>query len=226
MDIAPDTLNAPNTKYDVCVMMPSGEFARIIRDLSALGESVKIGVSRDGVSFSAEGEAGDGSVFLKQTESGQMRFKQEEGDEDKEEDSESDAKQRGAESFKLSKRSESPEDNDEYEGGVSIDMNQAVTLTFSLKYLVVFSKSASFSRKVQLSMSAAVPLRVSQRPSRFHAHSYSYAYPCRSHTSLPKGGSITTYLPKLGKINQTTWPWSPIPHEALRFPQTNINTKP
>ena len=39
-------------------------------------------------------------------------------------------------------------------------MNQAVTLTFSLKYLVNFSKSSSLSKKVQLMMSNDVPLLV------------------------------------------------------------------
>jgi len=39
-------------------------------------------------------------------------------------------------------------------------MNQHVTLTFSLKYLVNFSKSATLSSKVQLMMSNDVPLLV------------------------------------------------------------------
>ena len=46
------------------------------------------------------------------------------------------------------------------DGGVSIELNQAVNLTFSLKYLVNFSKSASLSNTVQLCMSNDVPLLV------------------------------------------------------------------
>jgi proliferating cell nuclear antigen len=76
MDIDSDTLGIPDTEYDVCVRMPSGEFARIVRDLSALGESVKIDVSKDGVRFTAEGEAANGNVLLKQTESAQRKSKQ------------------------------------------------------------------------------------------------------------------------------------------------------
>ena len=76
MDIDSDTLGIPDTEYDVCVAMPSGEFARIVRDLSGLGESVKIDVSKDGVRFSAEGEAANGNILLKQTESAQKRSKQ------------------------------------------------------------------------------------------------------------------------------------------------------
>jgi hypothetical protein len=40
-------------------------------------------------------------------------------------------------------------------------MNQHVSLTFSLKYLVNFSKSASLTNRVQLMMSNDVPLLVS-----------------------------------------------------------------
>jgi hypothetical protein len=44
---------------------------------------------------------------------------------------------------------------------VRIEMNAHVSLTFSLKYLVNFSKSASLCGKVQLMMSNDVPLLVS-----------------------------------------------------------------
>ena len=47
------------------------------------------------------------------------------------------------------------------DGGVSIEMNQHVSLTFSLKYLVNFAKSSSLSNDVQLMMSNDVPLLVS-----------------------------------------------------------------
>ncbi|KAH9854779.1 proliferating cell nuclear antigen, C-terminal domain-containing protein [Lenzites betulinus] len=51
-------------------------------------------------------------------------------------------------------------DEDNESEGVQIKMNQAVTLTFSLKYLVNFSKSSALSKKVQLMMSNDVPLLV------------------------------------------------------------------
>jgi proliferating cell nuclear antigen len=100
MDIDTDTLSIPDTEYDVCVTMPSAEFARIVRDLSALGESVKIDVSKDGVRFSAEGEAANGNILLKQTENARRskvagkqkekekksKVKREEGGEDEDED--------------------------------------------------------------------------------------------------------------------------------------------
>ncbi len=45
-------------------------------------------------------------------------------------------------------------------GGVHIEMTQHVSLTFSLKYLVNFSKSASLSDTVQLMLKNDVPLLV------------------------------------------------------------------
>ena len=62
---------------------------------------------------------------------------------------------------KKAKKQQDDEDEDDDFEGVRIEMNQAVTLTFSLKYLVNFSKSASLSKKVQLMMSNDVPLLVS-----------------------------------------------------------------
>ena len=51
-------------------------------------------------------------------------------------------------------------EEDDIPDGVRIEMNQHVNLTFSLKYLVNFSKSASLSNVVQLMMSNDVPLLV------------------------------------------------------------------
>lgn len=49
------------------VRMPSGEFARICRDLSQIGDAVMISCAKDGVKFSATGELGTGNVKLSQT---------------------------------------------------------------------------------------------------------------------------------------------------------------
>jgi proliferating cell nuclear antigen len=96
MDIDADTLGIPDTDYEACVTMPSAEFARIVRDLSGLGESVKIEVSKDGVRFTSDGESANGNILLKQTESARRRFadvgkrhkdkKEDEEDEEKEDE--------------------------------------------------------------------------------------------------------------------------------------------
>ena len=67
MDIDADTLGIPETDYDASVTMPSAEFGRIVRDLSLLGESVRIEVSKEGIRFVSDGEAANGNILLKQS---------------------------------------------------------------------------------------------------------------------------------------------------------------
>jgi proliferating cell nuclear antigen len=94
MDIDADNLGIPDTEYDARVTMLAPEFSRIVRDLSQLGETVRIEVSKEGVRFAAEGELANGSVLLKQTDSARKRYadtdkkpkKEKEAEDDEEED--------------------------------------------------------------------------------------------------------------------------------------------
>lgn len=74
MDIDSENLGIPDTEYDARVTMPSGEFTRIVRDLSLLGESVRIEVSKEGVRFASDGEAANGNILLKQTEAAREKY--------------------------------------------------------------------------------------------------------------------------------------------------------
>lgn len=65
MDIDQEHLGIPDTSYDAIVTMSSVEFQKICRDLTSLGESVKIEVTKEGIRFSADGEIGSASVMLK-----------------------------------------------------------------------------------------------------------------------------------------------------------------
>ena len=67
MDIDADQLGIPDTDYDASVTMPSAEFGRIVRDLSLLGESVRIEVSKEGIRFVSDGEAANGNILIKQS---------------------------------------------------------------------------------------------------------------------------------------------------------------
>ncbi|KAG2748723.1 proliferating cell nuclear antigen [Suillus brevipes Sb2] len=228
MDIDAETLGIPDTEYDARVTMTASEFTRIVRDLSQLGESVRIEVSKEGVRFASEGEAANGSVLLKQTEAAREKYANygKEDEEAKEEDDDDDDDEEGSSSKKKVKKEknvkkedgdvemegeEEEEDQEEFQpksddegeeeqdedeedkksskkrkkapaksngkpakkvkksdetptdGGVLIEMNQHVSLTFSLKYLVNFSKSSALSNTVQLMMSNDVPLLVSYK---------------------------------------------------------------
>ncbi|XP_041363173.1 proliferating cell nuclear antigen-like [Gigantopelta aegis] len=119
VDLDTEHLGIPDTEYSCVVKMPSGEFQRICRDLSQIGDSVVIACTKEGVKFSASGDLGTGNIKLAQK-----------ADADKEDEA------------------------------VTIDMNQAVCLTFALRYLNFFTKATPLSGQVTLSMSQDVPLVV------------------------------------------------------------------
>ncbi|OCF35944.1 proliferating cell nuclear antigen (pcna) [Kwoniella heveanensis CBS 569] len=186
MDIDQEHLGIPDTQYDATITMSSGEFQRICRDLAALGESVKIEASKEGVRFSSEGEVGNGSVLLKQsagTDRGagssrktNVKRDPDEEDEEEEEDEKPDVDEEEGEDemdederpkkrksangkAKAAKKSKKEEPTGE-DVGVSIILEKQVSLTFSLKYLTNFAKSAPLAREVSLHMSNDVPLLV------------------------------------------------------------------
>ena len=66
MDIDSEQLGIPDTEYAATVKLPSSEFARIVRDLASIGDTVVISVTKDGVKFSTTGDAGSANVTLKQ----------------------------------------------------------------------------------------------------------------------------------------------------------------
>ncbi|KAJ3720877.1 proliferating cell nuclear antigen, N-terminal domain-containing protein [Lentinula raphanica] len=255
MDIDAETLGIPKTSYEARIVLSSAEFTRIVRDLSLLGDSVRIEVSKEGVRFASDGEAANGNVLLKgqgpigkvergpqgddsDEEDGDAVKKEkkddgEEGDEeeeevDKEEEGEKEKDKKKKDKAKVKKEKvddgdvemdeeeyqpdedgeeekDEDEDEDEDEDGESkkrkkksnssprsakkaktassskskkgkskandgeededeaviIQMNSHVSLTFSLKYLVNFSKSSNLVKRVELYMSNDVPLLVS-----------------------------------------------------------------
>merc|ERR1712216_762270 len=66
MDIDSEHLGIPETEYAATVKMPSAEFARICRDLSSIGDTVGISVTKDGVKFSTTGDIGEANITVRQ----------------------------------------------------------------------------------------------------------------------------------------------------------------
>ena len=65
MDIDQEHLGIPETQYAATITLPSGEFQRICRDLSALSESVAIECTKEGVKFACNGDIGSGATTLR-----------------------------------------------------------------------------------------------------------------------------------------------------------------
>mmetsp|Transcript_4162 Transcript_4162/g.8563 ORF Transcript_4162/g.8563 Transcript_4162/m.8563 type:complete len:224 (-) Transcript_4162:589-1260(-) len=66
MDIDSEHLGIPDTEYEAVVKMPANEFQRICRDLSSIGDTVVISVTKDGVKFSTTGDIGNANVTVRQ----------------------------------------------------------------------------------------------------------------------------------------------------------------
>jgi len=69
MDIDTDSFGIPNTSYHCYVKMRAAEFQRICKDLSSIGDTVQINVTKEGIKFSVNGAHGAGSIICKQTTS-------------------------------------------------------------------------------------------------------------------------------------------------------------
>ncbi|XP_059666363.1 proliferating cell nuclear antigen-like [Cornus florida] len=69
MDIDSEHLGIPESEYEAIVRMPSAEFARIAKDLSTIGDTVVISVSKEGVKFSTRGDIGTANIVCRQNTS-------------------------------------------------------------------------------------------------------------------------------------------------------------
>ncbi|KAJ2798839.1 hypothetical protein H4R20_004671 [Coemansia guatemalensis] len=65
MDIDIDSVDVPEMDYQATVSMSSQEFARIVRDMMTIGEAITIDATKQGVKFSTNGDAGEGSILLR-----------------------------------------------------------------------------------------------------------------------------------------------------------------
>ncbi|CAH02460.1 Pol30 [Kluyveromyces lactis] len=65
MEIETDFLEISDMKYESYITMPSADFAKTVRDLSQLSDSINILVTKDTIKFAAEGDIGSGSIVVK-----------------------------------------------------------------------------------------------------------------------------------------------------------------
>jgi len=117
MDLDSEHLGIPDQDYDATISMPSSELQRICRDLSQFGDTVTIACTKDGISFSCDGDTGKGEVILRQNASA-----------------------------------------DGEENSVKIELNEAVTQTYAMRFLIFFTKATTLSSTVTLSICKEVPL--------------------------------------------------------------------
>lgn len=185
MDIDAEHLGIPDTTYSAVVKFSSTEYARIVRDLSIIGESVKISVAKDTVLFEANGEIGTAKLQLKQGAGGaststsssskaKKEVKGEDSDDEEEEGEDEDEEEEDVkpkskkrkttvkeEGDGKKKRTTKKKDEDDAPVHVNIEMQQATSMSFALKYLTHFAKAGPLCPAVALSMTDDLPLMVS-----------------------------------------------------------------
>lgn len=66
MDIDSEHLGIPDNEYEATVKLPSAEFQRIVKDLSSIGDTVEISVTKDAVKFSTNGDIGSATIMCRQ----------------------------------------------------------------------------------------------------------------------------------------------------------------
>merc|ERR1711953_208744 len=118
MQIESEHMEVPEQHYKVTAKMPSAEFQKICRDLKEFGETMQIKASKEGITFSVQGDVGAGNVMLK------------------------------------------PRDSEKPEDRVSLKVQEPVTATFALRYLVTFGKAAPLAESVELGLGSDAPLMV------------------------------------------------------------------
>lgn len=69
LDIDSEQLGIPDQEYDATVKMPASEFQRICRDLSSIGDTVQLSVTKDGIKFGASGDIGTAEITCRQNTS-------------------------------------------------------------------------------------------------------------------------------------------------------------
>lgn len=116
MNIDSEFLKIDDMDYDTVITMPSGDFAKIVKDLKNLSESLNVIVTKDSVKFSSEGESGSGSVVLKPYT-----------------------------------------DMDKPEESVIVTLENAVDLTFGLKYLNDIIKATSLASTITIKLADKTP---------------------------------------------------------------------
>lgn len=70
LDIDSETMNVPDdSDYQAIINMPSAEYRRVFNDLSIIGDTISIDVTKNNACFSVEGDIGSGSLNIQQSDS-------------------------------------------------------------------------------------------------------------------------------------------------------------
>lgn len=190
MEIEGDNMGVPDDDLDYksFISMPADMFGKLCKDMQTFDENMSFEVTKDELTCRANGDMGEGCIKIRSAgrcerahgaapppavkdenavkaevksevkkepenqEEQQEQPEQQENQEQPEQKEETNPKSKGAKGAKAP----AEETND----GVYITSEEDMSLTFALRYLVIFSKGAALSNRVRLSLSNTSPCRI------------------------------------------------------------------
>mmetsp|Transcript_13080 Transcript_13080/g.11666 ORF Transcript_13080/g.11666 Transcript_13080/m.11666 type:complete len:303 (+) Transcript_13080:56-964(+) len=173
-DIDQEQLGIPETEYATTIKMPSNDFQRICRDLAAIGDTVTISATKEGVKFSVNGDIGSGDMTIKGliNSNGASKKKKQQNDDEVKIKDETQMDEDEDEDMNVNNIGNVDDDDTDHDGKVVINLEESVTQTFSLRYLNNFTKATSLHDSVMLRMGQDVPLEVEYKIGDFGALRY------------------------------------------------------
>lgn len=150
LEIEAESMGIPDLDHRSTVTLSSSEFAKIMRDMSVLGDVVTIAITKEGVKFSSSGDVGQGYTFLQAADVSNKRRS--------EVKSEVKAESRDEEEEPLSRKYNNKAEEGAY--GVELEMEEPITLTFALRFMNIFAKGATLSERVSLKFAKDSPCMV------------------------------------------------------------------
>lgn len=146
LEIESPSIAIPEMDYPSTVTLSSTEFAKIIRDMAVFGEIVTIAITRNGIKFSSVGDVGEGYTFLQSSAASGGASSRLKSEVKKENEVESEQQQ-----ARKSSRVENAA------VGVEVQVEEPMTLSFSLRLMNVFAKGSTLSDRVTLKLSENRP---------------------------------------------------------------------
>ena len=159
MEIEGASLGIPDLDYRNRVTLPAAEFAKIVRDLAVLGDTVTVSLDRTGVKFSASGDIAEGYAFIRA--GGVDKVKSEAGvkGEVKQEVAEEDEDAPLVSKIK-DEVTKVKEEATEKDAAVEVTVEEPISLSFALRFFNVFGKGSALSDRVTLCFAKDSPCMV------------------------------------------------------------------
>jgi proliferating cell nuclear antigen len=161
MEIEGASLGIPDLDYRNRVTLPAAEFAKIVRDLAVLGDTVTVSLDRTGVKFSASGDIAEGYAFIRAGGVDKVKSESSVKGEVKQEVAEEDEDAPLVSAAKIKEEvAKVKEEAAEKDAAVEVTVEEPIALSFALRFFNVFGKGSALAERVTLCFAKDSPCMV------------------------------------------------------------------